>query len=208
MLQSEKCDRKAGHALCVRERLLRAAVGAACVGLVGFFGSVAWAGDDDSYDASDQSAMSRFLQTIGLRPSAVSSDIRYTERPPLVVPPSRDLPAPETTGSVPASNWPTEPTAKHQKSPKPKVATVPPATPLPANPNPPTVKKTWYNPASWFNKEEYATFTGEPVRENLTDPPTGYRTPSPDQPYGIGPEKKGERKASAADSNLTPAGGH
>jgi len=24
----------------------------------------------------------------------------------------------------------------------------------------------------------------------LTDPPAGYRTPSPDQPYGVGPERK------------------
>lgn len=37
-----------------------------------------------------------------------------------------------------------------------------------------------------FKKEQYATFTGEPPRENLTDPPPGYLTPSPDQPYGIG----------------------
>lgn len=40
------------------------------------------------------------------------------------------------------------------------------------------------------NKPEYATFTGEPQRANLTDPPPGYLTPSPDQPYGVGPEHK------------------
>jgi hypothetical protein len=40
------------------------------------------------------------------------------------------------------------------------------------------------------NKTEYATFTGEPSRTDLTDPPPGYLTPSPDQPYGVGPEKK------------------
>lgn len=37
-----------------------------------------------------------------------------------------------------------------------------------------------------FKKEQFATFTGEPARESLTDPPPGYQTPSPDQPYGIG----------------------
>jgi hypothetical protein len=43
----------------------------------------------------------------------------------------------------------------------------------------------------WLKKkQQYATFTGEPVRENLTDPPSGYRTPSPDQPYGVGSETK------------------
>ena len=38
-------------------------------------------------------------------------------------------------------------------------------------------------------KEEYATFTGEPVRSSLTEPPPGYRTPSPNQPYGLGKQK-------------------
>ena len=41
---------------------------------------------------------------------------------------------------------------------------------------------------SMFNgkKDEAAKFTGEPPRNSLTDPPPGYQTPSPDQPYGIG----------------------
>jgi hypothetical protein len=39
------------------------------------------------------------------------------------------------------------------------------------------------------NKEEYAVFTGERTRTTLTDPPAGYLTPSPDQPYGVGKEK-------------------
>jgi hypothetical protein len=38
-------------------------------------------------------------------------------------------------------------------------------------------------------KEEYQTFTGETPRANLIEPPTGYRTPSPNQPYGVGREK-------------------
>jgi hypothetical protein len=42
---------------------------------------------------------------------------------------------------------------------------------------------------NWFKKEEYGTFTGEPARAELTDPPSGYRTPSADQPYGIGADK-------------------
>ena len=50
-------------------------------------------------------------------------------------------------------------------------------------------KKTGFN-FDWFKKEEYGTFTGEPPRVSLTDPPPGYQTPSPDQPYGIAPEKK------------------
>jgi hypothetical protein len=36
------------------------------------------------------------------------------------------------------------------------------------------------------SKEEYTTFTAEPPRQRLIDPPAGYRTPSPNQPYGLG----------------------
>jgi hypothetical protein len=68
------------------------------------------------------------------------------------------------------------------------------------------VKKPWYNPAGWFDKEEYANFAGEPVRQNLTDPPAGYRIPSPDQPYGISPEKK-SYKPTGQDMMKTPVSG-
>ena len=40
----------------------------------------------------------------------------------------------------------------------------------------------------WAPKEEYTPFTGEPARTTLTEPPPGYRTPSPAQPYGVGKE--------------------
>jgi hypothetical protein len=42
---------------------------------------------------------------------------------------------------------------------------------------------------TWGNKDEYSTFTGEPPRQSLLEPPRGYRTPSPAQPYGVGKEK-------------------
>lgn len=38
------------------------------------------------------------------------------------------------------------------------------------------------------NKSESAKFTGEPKREELTQPPPGYQTPSPDYAYGTGPK--------------------
>jgi hypothetical protein len=37
--------------------------------------------------------------------------------------------------------------------------------------------------------EEVAPFTGEPARATLVEPPTGYRTPSPDQPYGFAKDR-------------------
>jgi hypothetical protein len=39
------------------------------------------------------------------------------------------------------------------------------------------------------SKEEYTNFTGEPPRTSLTEPPVGYRTPSPAQPYGVGKQR-------------------
>jgi len=62
-----------------------------------------------------------------------------------------------------------------------------------------------------FKKEEYATFTGEPARGSLTDPPPGYLTPSPDQPYGVGAEHQkykvqtlGERMEPQSGSAASP----
>jgi hypothetical protein len=51
-------------------------------------------------------------------------------------------------------------------------------------------KSIWNLDALWGrNKEEYGTFVREPARSSLTEPPPGYRTPSPAQPYGVGKEK-------------------
>jgi hypothetical protein len=36
------------------------------------------------------------------------------------------------------------------------------------------------------DKPDVTSFTGEPPRTALTDPPPGYQTPSPEQPYGVG----------------------
>jgi hypothetical protein len=39
------------------------------------------------------------------------------------------------------------------------------------------------------NKTETAPFKGEPTRDTLTMPPTGYQTPSPNFAYGTGPKE-------------------
>lgn len=53
--------------------------------------------------------------------------------------------------------------------------------------------------------EETARFTGEPARTSLIEPPAGYRTPSPDQPYGLSPENY---KPKADNSYITQPEGH
>ena len=52
----------------------------------------------------------------------------------------------------------------------------------------------------WGSKEESKTFTGEPPRASLIDPPPGYRTPSPNQPYGVG--LKAAKPASVEDRSI------
>ena len=44
-------------------------------------------------------------------------------------------------------------------------------------------------------EDEVARFTGEPPRTALTDPPPGYQTPSPDQPYGSVSDRNAAPKA-------------
>src|SRR5438552_2281082 len=39
------------------------------------------------------------------------------------------------------------------------------------------------------NKAETAPWKGEPTRESLTQPPSGYQTPSPNFAYGTGPKE-------------------
>src|SRR5262249_52374011 len=49
-------------------------------------------------------------------------------------------------------------------------------------------------------KPEAAPFTGEPPREAMTAPPSGYQTPSPNYPYGTAGQDK--RKASPPEERV------
>jgi hypothetical protein len=51
---------------------------------------------------------------------------------------------------------------------------------------------------------ESEPFTGEPQRDSMTSPPTGYQTPSPNYPYGMGIQQD-KRKASKLEDRLEPA---
>lgn len=42
----------------------------------------------------------------------------------------------------------------------------------------------------WGQKQSSVVFNGEPARTSLLEPPTGYRTPSPNAPYGIVEEEQ------------------
>ena len=197
MPQDRNDGRLSGHRLCARAALHGFA--AASLGLFLVF-NVTAAG---AQTAENEGVWNRVLRSVGLRSAPdPNAEINYTERPPLVVPPSRDLPPPSDQ-PAPTAEWP-KGSAKTIKHTRPKTEVVP-STAV-QTPNPAFQKKPWYNPAGWFSKEEYASFGGEPVRGDLTEPPAGYRIPSPDQPYGISPDKKGV-KATAQDRGLTGVGG-
>ncbi len=210
-------DRTAGRAIGGRDirrtRLLHVALAGAVAALAvcGTY-SAARAGDDS---VSNQSFTDKFMNTLGLHdPFAPQYGINYSERSPLVVPPNRDLPPPITSTAPPAPNWPVDPEIKARAAAKADDRVSPhgdyvtelsrplrpdelnvrsvnaPGTNDQSTPSELGAKKPGIFSFDWLKQEDYGTFTGEPPRVSLTDPPPGYQTPSPDQPYGIVPEKK------------------
>jgi hypothetical protein len=189
----------------------------------------AFAADDDNEGTIDQKMLRGFLRGLGLQ-NGREGKIEYKERPPLVVPPNRELPPPDTTGSVAKRDpaWPTDPdvtkraaakkaegerkwvdvmtwgdTLKPSELAKGKTDSLPNETGL--KPGQTVDTSTQLRPDElgykgdgfWsgltslghtFDREkpvEGAKFLREPTRATLTEPPTGYRSPSPDQPYGL-----------------------
>jgi hypothetical protein len=190
--------------------------------------SLARAGDDDD----GPTFTDKVLTTIGLKnPSAADLGINYSERSPLVVPPSRELPPPVVNAQPSTPNWPKDADIKRRneakKSDKPRYQrdyAIESSRPLrPDELNAPGASASSSSSGSsgtgttaadtapkkslfsgMFQKdEEYATFTGEPTRSTLTDPPPGYLTPSPDQPYGLAPEQKAYKIPTVGD-RVTP----
>jgi hypothetical protein len=215
-----------------RGQLTRAACRSAlAVVMVCAAGAVARAGDDTM--SSGGSFYDTILQVIGL---SGGPNINYSERSPLVVPPTKDLPPPSADVAPAVPDWPKDPDmtrrAKVKEKPKPHVDYfIESARPLPPDEltvpgvhasarhgatgrlsnadyperdyTPP--KKSIFDLFS-TSKQQYATFTGEPARTSLTDPPAGLMTPSADQPYGIGPEQKKYKIPSIADRATVNSG--
>jgi hypothetical protein len=195
--------------------------GLAIAVVIGSIGAGARAEDDDEgYVLPDTKLLRGFLKGLGLRKDGDAID--YRERSPLVLPPARDLPSPETENQAKnTAAWPNDPDVKRVKQRKEEEKKwvrdpedgARPALPSELGPKgsgsrkdggvpgksaeeasaPSTLKELGAKnifSGNWFAKtEEYKTFDGEPRRGSLTDPPPGYRTPSPNQPYGVGKEK-------------------
>ena len=230
---------------CIRSRrvgrsaLPRLVLGAAVAALlIGLNAAPARAGEDDEDGAS---VISRIMHTFGLKnpdETVMGRGDSYSERSPLVVPPTRDLPPPVADTAPPAPNWPKDPDiAQRQKSKKIDnkaayqrgdsvtensralrpdeldqrgTSTNPGDVNSTANsqmvdPRDHGAKKGLFSGLGHLlNRNEYGTFTGEPARTSLTDPPPGYLTPSPDQPYGVGQAPTTNKVKSLAERMEAP----
>jgi len=217
-----------------RKKLARATLAAlfgALLIVAGGIGAALAADDSEEDNLPDAKFFRGLMKQLGLK--GQGDEIEYRERSPLVVPPSRDLPPPESeaaTKTVPA--WPVDQETKKQKEvavkkkrsiqktasdrfedegkplppdqlgPRgpttgstPTAASTPAGTPRDSrvadggamSPAELGNKGFFASITSFFKKDDDAPkpFVAEPPRESLTEPPAGYRTPSPNQPYGL-----------------------
>lgn len=198
---------------------------AAMLVLAGGIGHALAQEDDD--ELPDTKFFKSMLNGLGLKKDGdLKSGITYQERPPLVVPPSRDLPAPQTTDAVRGNAaWPKDQdeqrrraaSAKRKKDAKPfdwsdlgaqmspqelKKGAATPKDEALSRKSPQDVEEAqrqykpnelgyvgglFGNVKDFFGgpSNQSTTFEAEPPRASLTDPPSGYRSPSPAQPYGV-----------------------
>jgi hypothetical protein len=168
----------------------------------------AWAEDDLTFE---QGIIQSLLGRGG--PS-----IDYRERSPLVIPPSTELPPPDSRGVAAATpNWPHDPDAARRRNASNEGPVTDPferadrplspgelrrGTTRGARSNAPvrtlsdselgrtltpselggkTLLGGLFSGSSSSDKP--VAFAGEPTRSKLIDPPAGYRTPAPTQPY-------------------------
>jgi hypothetical protein len=191
------------------KRSLVGAAGAWGIALLTLTVAPAALAEDDDDETFEQSIIRNLLG------GGSKSGLDYRERSPLVIPPGRDLPPPESAaavGGTPA--WPRDPDQRKRGSggARPVIDTDREAarhlrpdelrrgTASGARDNRPVVTQSdnqqgrplrpseYGETRSLFNffgtkKAEVEAFKEEPARARMTDPPAGYRTPAPSQPY-------------------------
>jgi len=204
---------------------------------------------DEDGDLPDEKFMRSLLRNLGLR-NGQEAGIEYKERPPLVLPPNRNLPTPGTNASLAKRNpaWPDDPDIKKAKTtakakaerrpvgdyftevPRERLTPQEWAVGKTNSQTPDTLQRAGasnagagnveqtpaelgYTPTLWDNiitfggifkseKPESKPFLREPTRASLTDPPSGYRTPSPSQLYGINEKESGVAAVGKQDPQL------
>jgi len=181
----------------IRQVALGSALG--LVALAGIAPGVARAEDN-----GDSGIFGSVLKSLGI---GGENNIEYRERPPLVVPPTRDLPPPQTTGAVRDPKWPVDPKsagarkkgdqvrdldklAVPQRPVEPSVAGAGAPYPSPDTtaaipPSQPAASGGFFG--NLFGSSSSGARPTSPTRKSLTEPPPDYESPSPSQPYGITP---------------------
>jgi hypothetical protein len=219
--------------------------------LLGLAPGIARAEDDQSSnDRSsiwnlDKKMIYELLRSFSLTPKSTLEDqIDYHERPPLVVPPSRGLPAPQTSPAARDPNWPVEAHVSRQagekrKTPRPALDPEEMANPVRPSelrgaaaggaaadaPNrsagdvdmTETLRPSQLgSPSGFFSslfggnngrqeqpQQQVGAVADESPRTRLIEPPAGYQTPSPSQPYGTArPANYGRQPTTRHDDPL------
>src|SRR5205814_4895822 len=75
--------------------------------------------DGDSFWNFDKKIIDGMMKGLGLK-NGTEDQIEYRERSPLVVPPSRDLPPPQSTATARDPNWPTDVDVQRRQAAKSK----------------------------------------------------------------------------------------
>lgn len=175
--------------------------------------SVVLAADDEEDVPFDQKIQNNIMSAIGLRGGP---SIDYKERSPLVLPQKIELPPPQSNVTQGTPNWPVDADQKRRKEAvsrrRDEVEESRPLRPNELNVGDRTTSrrgastqdqmegkpsKPWELGSNagilgsllGTKKDEAVQFTSEPPRTSLIEPPVGYQTPSPDQPYAAKPEK-------------------
>jgi hypothetical protein len=170
---------------------------------------------------SDKGLFGNMLKSLGL---GGENQIEYRERPPLVVPPTRDLPPPQTSATVQNPNWPVDPKSAERRKKGEQIRdldriTVPqrPVEPGVAGsgaPNPDTtaaIPPTQPAASGGFFGNLFSSSdrqaAGAPSRKSLTQPPPDYESPSPGQPYGTTTPRADSAKSTTPETTQPGASG-
>jgi len=150
--------------------------------------------------SGDGTLLGSMLKGLGI---GGENNIEYRERPPLVVPPTRDLPPPQPAGAARNPNWPVDPKTADvprkgnqvrdlDRLPVPQRPAVPAvAVATPTNPSPDGTPAPSPPPEPGFFGKLFSStdvppnaIIPVPTRKNLTEPPLDYESPSTAQAYG------------------------
>jgi hypothetical protein len=222
-------------------RLQRHVIATSLAATLVFAGGVGHAlAQEDDDELPDTKFFKSMLSGLGLQKDGMQRNgIDYGERPPLVVPPTRDLPPPQNADALRGNAaWPKdqdeqrrrEASAKRKKDAKPfnwedlgaqlnpqelkKGAATPKDQALKRSPTEVEEANRQYKPEElgyvgglFGNVKDFfgggntqaVPFEAEPPRASLTDPPVGYRSPSPAQPYGVSKDTSKSKPESPED---------